>query len=93
MILSFRDKRTELLCEGKRAKGIPAEIVQRARMRLDRINAAVKVDDLRVPPSHMLEKLVGDRKGQWSIRVNNQWRVCFEWKDGHAQNVEFTDYH
>ncbi len=93
MIVSYRDKRTESLHRGKRTKGIPLDVMKRARMRLDRINAAVAVDDLRVPPSHMLEKLSGDRKGQWSVRVNRQWRICFDWISGNAQNVEFTDYH
>lgn len=93
MIISYRDKRTERLHKGGRVKGFPAEIAKRARMRLDRIDAAIEVDDLRVPPSHMLEKLTGDRKGQWSIRVNKQWRICFDWKNGNALNVECTDYH
>lgn len=62
-------------------------------MRLDRLNAATTLEDLRLPPSHRLEALCGARGGQHSIRVNDQWRVCFEWRDGHAWNVEITDYH
>ncbi len=62
-------------------------------MRLDRIDAAVNLEDLRVPPSHRLERLQGNRAGQYSIRINHQWRICFEWRDGHAFAVEIVDYH
>ncbi len=62
-------------------------------MRLQRLDAAITVNDLRVPPSHQLEKLAGDRAGQWSIRVNDQYRVCFEFRGGDAYEVEITDYH
>ena len=62
-------------------------------MRLDRINAAVVLEDLRVPPSHHLERLKGERKGLYSIRINDQWRVCFRWKEGDAYDVEIVDYH
>jgi len=62
-------------------------------MRLQRLDAAITVNDLRVPPSHRLEKLAGDRAGQWSIRVNDQYRVCFEFRGGDAYEVEITDYH
>lgn len=62
-------------------------------MRLDRIAAAIALEDLRQPPSHRLEALHGDRKGQHSIRINDQWRICFVWKDGHAHDVEIVDYH
>ena len=62
-------------------------------MRLDRIEAATCLEDLRLPPSHRLEALAGDRKGQHSIRVNDQWRICFTWKDGNAWDVEIVDYH
>lgn len=62
-------------------------------MRLDRINAAVELSDLRAPPSHRLERLAGNRAGQWSIRVNDQWRICFEWDGGDAHDVELVDYH
>ncbi len=62
-------------------------------MRLQRVDAAAAVNDLRVPPSHRLEKLTGDRAGQWSIRINNQYRVCFEFRGGDAYEVEITDYH
>ena len=62
-------------------------------MRLDRIDVAADLNDLKVPPSHRLEALRGDRKGQYSIRINNQWRICFEWRDGNAFEVEIVDYH
>ena len=62
-------------------------------MRLDRLNAATSLEDLRLPPSHRLEALSGDRKGQHSIRINDQWRICFVWQDGHAYDVEIVDYH
>jgi proteic killer suppression protein len=62
-------------------------------MRLNAIDAAVKLEDLRLPPSNRLEALKGDRKGQHSIRINNQWRICFVWREGHAEQVEIVDYH
>ena len=62
-------------------------------MKLNAIDAAIHVQDLRLPPSHRLESLKGDRKGQWSIRINDRWRICFEWAEGHAENVEIVDYH
>lgn len=69
------------------------DIQRKAKMRLDRIDAAVRLDDLRVPPSHRLEALRGDRKGQYSIRINDQWRICFRWENGNALDVEIVDYH
>lgn len=93
MILSYRNKETEQAAKGIFNKRIQTDIRKRAKMRLDRINAAVTLDDLRVPPSHNLEMLQGDRKGQHSIRINKQWRICFNWEDGAALNVEITDYH
>lgn len=93
MIRSCRDKTTEAIHRGERIRKLPPDVAKRARMRLDRIHAAVTLDDLRVPPSHRLEKLSGSRSGQWSIRVNDQWRICFAWRDGQAHDVEFTDYH
>jgi proteic killer suppression protein len=62
-------------------------------MKLNAIDAAVHIQDLRLPPSNRLESLKGDRKGQWSIRINDQWRICFEWPEGHTENVEIVDYH
>jgi toxin HigB-1 len=93
VIKSYRDKETEALAQGRFSRRFPAEIQRRAKMRLDRIEAAVELDDLRVPPSHRLELLKGDRAGQYSIRINDQWRVCFGWRDGNAYDVEIVDYH
>jgi toxin HigB-1 len=93
VITSYRDKETEKLAQGRFSRRFPAEIQRRAKMRLDRIEAAVELDDLRVPPSHRLELLKGDRAGQYSIRINDQWRVCFGWRDGNAYDVEIVDYH
>ena len=93
MIKSFRDKTTEKFAQGYASKQFPGDIQRRAKMRLERIEAANALDDLRVPPSHHLEALGGDRVGQHSIRINAQWRVCFVWRDGNAWEVEITDYH
>ncbi|MEA3411806.1 MAG: type II toxin-antitoxin system RelE/ParE family toxin [Pseudomonadota bacterium] len=93
MIKIYRDKETEKLGEGRVSRRFPQDILRRAKMRLERIDAAVSLDDLRVPPSHRLEALSGDRRGQHSIRINDQWRICFEWRNGDAYNVEITDYH
>ena len=93
MIRSFRDKDTEKVANGEYSRRFPTDIQRRAKMRIDRINAAVVLEDLRVPPSHHLERLKGERKGLYSIRINDQWRVCFRWKDGDAYDVEIVDYH
>ena len=93
MIKSYRDKDTEKLAHGCLSRRLPSEIQRRAKMRLDRIEAAVELDDLRVPPSHRLERLKGDRAGRYSIRINDQWRICFDWRDGNAYDVEIVDYH
>jgi proteic killer suppression protein len=78
---------------GKKTRLVPPDIVKRAIMRLDRIDAATCIDDLRFPPSHHLEKLSGNRDGQWSIRINDQWRVCFLFENGIDHNVEIVEYH
>jgi len=93
MISSFANKETEKIYRGKQSKLFPPDIQKRALLRLDRINAAVSVDDLRFPPSHHRELLSGNRQGQWSIRINNQWRVCFRFSNGTACDVEIVDYH
>lgn len=101
MIKSFADEETERIFTGKCSHRLPPEIHRRAKMRLDRIAAAADLNDLRMPPSHHLEKLSGDRAGQHSIRVNRQWRVCFlrctqdgvRWQEGYAYQVEIADYH
>lgn len=93
MIRSFADKETERLFNRGRIKKI-SPVVQRPGLRkLVLLDAAESLDDLRVPPGNRLEKLRGDREGQYSIRVNDQWRVCFRWDAGDAHDVEITDYH
>lgn len=93
MIKSFADKVTAAVFQGKRPRQLLPAILKRAREKLNMIDAAEMLDDLLVPPANRLEKLSGDRDGQWSIRINRQWRVCFEWQDDHAHNVEIVDYH
>jgi len=93
VIKSYRDKEAEKLAQGRFSRRLPAEIQRRAKMRMERIEAAVELDDLRVPPSHRLELLKGDRAGRYSIRINAQWRICFDWRDGNAYDVEIVDYH
>ncbi|NIP73085.1 MAG: type II toxin-antitoxin system RelE/ParE family toxin [Gammaproteobacteria bacterium] len=77
MIRSYRDRETQRVAEGRFSRRLPKDIQRRAKMRLDRMNAATHLDDLRLPLSHHLEALKGDRKGQYSIRINDQWRICF----------------
>ena len=89
----FRNDETERLFYGETVRRLPPDIQRRARMRIQRAVAATKLTDLRVPPSHRLEALRGDREGQYSIRVNDQWRVCFIWTDRGAMEIEVTDYH
>ena len=93
MIKSFADKRTAALFAGYAVKALPNQIQGRARAKLLAVDAARELDDLRVPPGHRLEALHGDRRGQHSIRVNDQWRICFEWREAAAWNVEIVDYH
>jgi len=93
MIESFADKRTAAIFLGNEVRGLPREIQATARRKLKIVDAALSVESLRVPPGNRLETLKGDRKGQWSIRINDQWRICFRWKDGNAFDVEIADYH
>jgi toxin HigB-1 len=93
MIKNFADKETERLWVTGKSRRLPATIIQRALMRLLQIHAAVLVDDLRLPPSNQLEVLQGNRRGQWSIRINAQWRICFSFEGGNAHDVEIIDYH
>ena len=93
MILSFKNKTTAALFSGLIVKGLPPSIAQRAFDKLRLLDGAVSLEDLRIPPSNRLEKLSGDRKGQWSIRVNDQWRICFRFAAGHAHDVEEADCH
>ena len=89
----FRNVDAERLFAGETVRQLPPDIQRRARMRLQRVVAANALNDLRVPPSHRLEALRGDRQGQYSIRINDQWRVCFVWTDQGAMEIEITDYH
>ncbi|MCL2293381.1 MAG: type II toxin-antitoxin system RelE/ParE family toxin [Spirochaetes bacterium] len=93
MIKSFKCKETQKIFNGIVSKKIPSDIQKRARRRLDFLDAAENVEDLRIPPSNHLEKLSGDRVGQYSIRINDKWRICFEWNDNGSENVEIVDYH
>jgi len=93
MIASFRDKQTEKLWRSGRCRRIPAALQRRAFMKLAILNAAITLENLRVPPGNHLEALRGDRLGQHSIRINDQFRICFLWQDGNAFDVEITDYH
>lgn len=93
MIRSFRCKETERIWQGQSSRKFPGDIQDRALRKLRQLDAASTISDLRNPPSNWLEALKGDRKGQWSIRINNQWRVCFRWTDGEANEVEIIDYH
>ena len=93
MIRSFRDKAAEAIFNGSFAKGIDSRIQQRAREKLKLLDAAVSLEDLRSPPGNRLEALTKDRVGQHSIRINDQWRVCFRWNGQDALNVKVVDYH
>ena len=93
MIQSFADAETEYFFSTGKSRRLPASIRARAAMRLTQLNAAAQVDDLRLPPSNRLEALKHDRVGQWSIRINDQWRVCFRFERGDAFGVEIVDYH
>ena len=93
MIASFRDKETATIWEGRRSRRLPADIQAVALRKLRLLNNASRLDDLRVPPGNRLEALQGERRRQHSIRINDQWRICFTWKDGRAHEVEIVDYH
>jgi proteic killer suppression protein len=93
VIKSFGDKRTEHIFEGRYVKRLDNELQRKTLRRLRYIDAAQKIDDLRVPPSNKLEKKVGDLKDYYAIWVNAQWRIIFKWIDGAAENVELIDYH
>jgi toxin HigB-1 len=92
VIRSFHCSETQALFDGRRVARF-ANIAATAMRKLQMLNAATSLDFLRVPPQNRLEALKKDRKGQWSIRINDQFRVCFEWRDGHAWRVEIVDYH
>ncbi|MGD0823342.1 MAG: type II toxin-antitoxin system RelE/ParE family toxin [Terriglobales bacterium] len=93
MILSFRDKETERLWQSGRCRRLPAALQRRAFKKLAILNAAVTLGNLKVPPGNQLEVLRGGRVGQHSIRINDQYRVCFVWRDGNAFEAEIVDYH
>ena len=93
MIQSFRCKETERLFNREVSRKLPHDIQRVALRKLVMINAAHDWSDLKVPPGNQLEALKEDRKGQYSIRINRQWRICFKWHDGNAQEVEIVDYH
>jgi len=93
MIVSFRDPETERLWRSGKSRRLPPDLPRRAFKKLAILNAAVALDNLKVPPGNFLEALHGDRTGQHSIRVNDQYRICFEWRNGNAYVVEIVDYH
>ena len=93
MILSFRDRETERIWSGIRSRKFPPDIQDKALVKLRMLNQARRIEDLRIPPGNRLEALKGDRKGRYSIRVNDQWRICFRWNDGGPSDVEISDYH
>jgi proteic killer suppression protein len=93
MIRSFASAETERFFATGKSRRFPTEVLKRAAMRLTQLNAATSIEDLRFPPSNRLEALKADRKGQLSVRINHQWRLCFRFMDGDAFDVEITDYH
>ena len=93
MILSFGNKETEHIWLGEWVKSLPSEIQPIARRKLRMIHASINLKDLSIPPSNRLERLSGDRKNFYSIRINRKWRIVFKWEDGYAEKVEIIDYH
>lgn len=93
MIQSFASAETEQFFATGKSRRLAPEILKRAAMRLIQLDAATQIEDLRTPPSNKLEALSRDRAGQWSIRINDQWRICFRFENGDAHDVEIVDYH
>lgn len=93
MIRSFACKETEKLFNGRFSTKLPQDLQRIAQRKLRQLHGAATLDFLRIPPGNRLEQLAGDRNGQWSIRVNDQWRICFSWDGGNAHDVEIIDYH
>ena len=93
MIRSWADAEAERLFNRQRSRKLPADIQRVALRKLLMLDAATALEDLRIPPANRLEKLRGDRSNQWSVRINDQWRVCFVWREGDAYDVEIVDYH
>jgi proteic killer suppression protein len=93
VIKSFKDKETQKLFMGRKSKAVSTDVTRRAQRKLRDLELAQSVEELKVPPSNRLHKLSGRRKGQWAISVDKQYRICFYFEDGHAYEVEATDYH
>ncbi|WP_027389032.1 type II toxin-antitoxin system RelE/ParE family toxin [Chrysiogenes arsenatis] len=93
MIKNIACSETAKIFSRARSRKLPQEIQQRAYAKLVQLDSAIKIDDLRLPPSNKLEALKGDLGGYWSIRINNQWRICFQWNGSDAENVQIMDYH
>lgn len=93
MIRTILDSETDKVWLGTVSLKLPRDIQDVARRKLRMLNNASRVEELRIPPANRLEKLSGNREGQWSIRINDQWRICFEWSDGNADRVQICDYH
>ena len=93
MVVSFGSKGTERIWEGSRVKGLPLEVQQIGRRKLRMIHNSQNLGDLRIPPANRLEKLSGNLKNFYSIRINDQWRIIFKWKEANAYEVEIVDYH
>lgn len=93
MIRNFKDKEAQKIFERQRSRKLPSDIQQVALRKLRMLNRVSNLQELRIPPANRLERLSSDRDGQYSIRINDQWRICFEWEDADAVNVEIVDYH
>lgn len=93
MIRSFRNREAERIWQGQRSRKFPSNVQDRALRKLRQLDASQTLEDLRNPPGSQLEALRADRAGQWSVRINDQWRICFRWSKGEAHDVEIVDYH
>ncbi|ALN75633.1 type II toxin-antitoxin system RelE/ParE family toxin [Aureimonas sp. AU20] len=93
MIRAYRGKHTEAVASGESPKGFPGDLLRASQRKLAMLNAAAALEDLRAPPGNRLEALHGDREGQHSIRINDQWRICFHWTDAGPEDVEIVDYY
>jgi proteic killer suppression protein len=93
MICSFADRETEKVWKGLRSRRLPVDVQEAGLRKMRLLNRARSIEDLRLPPGNRLEQLKGNRKGQWSVRIHDQWRICFVWRNGDASEVEIVDYH